>query len=65
VRESARGRMGLKVKARKRGRRTFHAQAAPRFLGGLGTGSVYVDRDDRDGRRRIVSPRRRQSVTAE
>jgi len=34
------------------------------FWKGLGTGRMYVDRDDRDGRMRIVSPRR-QSVSAE
>jgi len=34
------------------------------FWKALGTGRMYVDRDDRDGRMRIVSPRR-QSVSAE
>jgi hypothetical protein len=61
VRESARERVGLKVKGRKRGRRTFHVQAAPRFLEGPGY-RTYVDRDDRGGRRGFVSPRR-QSVS--
>ena len=32
------------------------------FWKGLGTGRMYVDRDDRDGRMRIVSPRVSQSV---
>jgi hypothetical protein len=65
VRESARERMGLKVKggSAEEGRSMLRPRLG--FWKGLGTGSVYVDRDDRGGRRRIVSPRRRQSVSAE